>query len=135
MAYNSEIAAKIITRLIDGEMLNAICEDPGMPHRTEVLKWTKVNADFKREYDEARELAAHSITDDIIRVVENERDPSRARVKMDARKHLAAKYSPGKFGERIEVVQSLPPDVSALLERRTIKRLEIDLEPDDWMEL
>ena len=69
----------------------------------------------------ARAVQADHYADEIIEIVDMEKDPVRARVRMDGRKWVASKLAPRKYGDRLETENRNTVDVSdpltALLEQ------------------
>jgi hypothetical protein len=100
-SYSDELAAEICRQLAEGASLRAICEAPEMPHRDTVRTWLLNNEAFRDAYTVAREAQAEHFADQIIEIVDTEPDANRARVRMDARKWVAGKLAPKKYGERV----------------------------------
>lgn len=101
--YSSEIASLICERLADGESLRAICRDEAMPGRTTVWQWMDRFPEFANQYARAREAQADAMADDIVAIADNaEEDANSRRVRVDARKWVAAKLRPGTYGDKIE---------------------------------
>jgi hypothetical protein len=69
----------------------------------------------------ARAVQADHYADEIIEIVDTEKDPARARVRTDARKWVTSKLAPRKYGDKLETENRNTVDVSdpltALLER------------------
>ena len=104
--YTKAIADKICARIADGESLNAICKDSNMPHRHTVMEWAlgqvKVadKANFPDKYARARKAQADAFADEIVDIADTEPDPNKARIRIDARKWVAGKQRPKKYGDR-----------------------------------
>lgn len=122
-AFSPEVVEAICTRLIEGESLRAICASDDMPHRNTVTRWIKENEDFQVQYARARELQADFIADEIIEIADEdcvvvrregeverlEIDSAavmRNRLRVDARKWMAAKLQPKKYGDKLAVGQA-----------------------------
>jgi len=107
--YTKAIADKICSRIANGESLNAICKGSDMPHRHTVLGWAlgqvKIaeNAGFPDMYARARRAQADAFADEIVNIADTEEDPQKARVRIDARKWIAGKQRPKKYGDKVEV--------------------------------
>lgn len=116
--YSEEIALLICDRLADGESLRAICKDENMPARTSVFKWLSIHASFADQYAHAREAQADALFEDILEIAddssldtkivgEDEREVcntefvQRAKLRVDARKWMASKLAPKKYGDRV----------------------------------
>lgn len=113
---------QICERLANGESLKAICEDEGMPARSTVFKWLAENKPFSDMYARAREEQADAIFDEIIEIADDGRNDwmerrgeedagwvtngeniQRAKLRIDARKWMAGKLRPKKYGEKLEL--------------------------------
>lgn len=120
--YADEVALQICERLANGESLKAICEDEGMPARSTVFKWLAENKPFSDMYARAREEQADAIFDEIIEIADDGRNDwmerrgeedagwvtngeniQRAKLRIDARKWMAGKLRPKKYGEKLEL--------------------------------
>lgn len=128
-SFTQETADAICDRLASGESLRLVCADEGMPNRTTVLRWLDGNADFRSQYARAREAQADHMADEILSIADDGlndtyRDDdgnvrtdtdviARSKLRVDARKWLAAKMAPKKYGDKIEQVHA-NPDGSAL---------------------
>lgn len=121
-AFDQEIAVQICTRIAEGEGLIQICKDPDLPAVSTVYRWIAGNPDFQRLYELAREDQADTLGDQIIDISDEapiivKRDDNgeevevvldaaaiqRQRLRVDARKFVAAKLKPKKWGDRTEI--------------------------------
>lgn len=98
-SYTQEIGDIICDRLGDGQSLRSICANADMPDKSTVFRWLEVNQVFRDHYARAREAQAASYADDIVDISDNETDPQKARVRIDARKWHASKLAPKKYGD------------------------------------
>lgn len=104
--FSQEIANAICERLVGGESLRKITDDDAMPCASTVFKWLRENDEFSQQYAHAREAQADTLADEIVGISDgetNEADPQRDRLRVDARKWVAAKLKPKKYGEKIDV--------------------------------
>lgn len=115
-SFTQEIADKICARLADGESLRAICRDEDMPCKTSVFKWLAADKAFADQYARAREAQADTMADEILEIADDGRNDTymgedgiertdtdviaRSRLRVDARKWLASKMAPKKYGDR-----------------------------------
>jgi hypothetical protein len=112
--YSLELASEICARLSTGEPVTKITADPKMPAQCTVYFWLNKHPEFKEMYDEARKDGAHTLADQIQAIVDEEPNKivdeqgnfrvdagsvAHQRLRMDARKWLAAKYLPKVYGE------------------------------------
>lgn len=127
--YTQEIADEICERISGGESLRKICESAHMPTRTTIFNWLLKDeyASFVDQYTRARELQADSLFDDcqdiaddgsndwmenvddqgaIIGYKLNGENIQRSRLRIDARKWMAGKLRPKKYGEKLELEHS-----------------------------
>lgn len=118
--YSQEIAEAITERLADGESLRSICSDEAMPAKSTVFKWLSQNQGFADQYARAREEQAETLASEIVaiadeasaKVIGGEGEPvavvfdstavARNRLRVDARKWVAAKLKPKVYGDKIE---------------------------------
>jgi hypothetical protein len=52
--YSSHLSEAICAQVALGRPLTAVCEDPGMPHRSTVVRWVHDHPEFAQALDEAR---------------------------------------------------------------------------------
>lgn len=120
--YSQEVAAVICGRIADGEPLTKICKDDGMPVTSTVYKWMMQNEEFASAYARAREEQADTLADEIVAISDDSRNDTqvdedgnrivdhdhiqRAKLRVDARKWVAAKLKPKKWGDRVAVDHS-----------------------------
>jgi hypothetical protein len=122
-AYTQEIADKICEQLATSNLsLRKICEDESVPNISTVLRWLAVNEAFRDQYALARECQADFLAEEIIEIaddssgdvmtitkngeeseVENREFTARSRLRVDARKWVASKLKPKKYGESSKV--------------------------------
>lgn len=118
--YTEAVALQICERLADGESLRAICRDEHMPGRSTVFQWLAANKSFADQYAHAREAQADALFEDILEIADDnsgdvkvvgddEREVcntefvQRARLRVDARKWMASKLAPKKYGEKLDL--------------------------------
>lgn len=116
--YTPEIAATICDRISRGESLKAICNTQGIPDQVVVYGWLGRQPEFAQMYARAREEQADTLADEIAALADEEPrmvvdDKGVARIdsawvqwqknRVDARKWVAAKLKPRKYGERVQV--------------------------------
>lgn len=123
--YTEETALRICERLANGESLKAICEDEKMPSQSTVFKWLSEQSAFSERYAHARDAQADALFDDILSIaddgrndwmqrnfgeetrwVENGEAIRRSQLRIDARKWMASKLKPKKYGDRLDLNHS-----------------------------
>jgi hypothetical protein len=111
-----EVMDTICERIANGESLRAICKTKGIPTTTTVKRWLRENEAFRAQYVRAREDQADFYADEIITIADSAEDWSKARLQVDARKWVASKLLPKKYGDRVQ----LSGDESAPLVHKVI---------------
>lgn len=134
--YTQEVADAICERLSEGESLRAICRDEDMPGQSTVFKWLAAHPEFVEQYARAREAQADRMADEILSIADdglndtyvdddgNKRTDqdviARSRLRVDARKWLASKMAPKKYGDKVQT------ELSGSLNVRSAKDLTDD---------
>lgn len=118
--YREETAFIICARMAEGESLRSICRDEGMPDKATVFRWLAKHESFRDQYAKAMEARAETLADEIVDIADDgsndwieRNDPEnpgyrengeaiqRSRLRVDARKWVASKLLPKKYGERV----------------------------------
>lgn len=121
--YTREIADRICQLMGDGMTLNQICKQDGMPGRTTVLDWARVDRDgFADRYARAREELLDHWADETIDIADDgsndyvertnkngetytafDRDHvERSKLRVETRKWMLTKLMPNKYGDKLE---------------------------------
>lgn len=112
------LKAKILERISAGESLYNIIKTKGFPKYTTILGWLDKDKDFAVQYARAREDQADTLADELMAIVD-EKPPVDAqgkrdsawvawqRNRIDARKWVASKLKPKKYGERQQIDQTV----------------------------
>lgn len=113
---SAELVDEILNRIADGEPLAQICRDEHMPSWRAVYDWLSADADFSAGFARARAHGYDVIAADCLeiaddsskdwRITEQGLRPDtevvgRARLRVDTRLKLLAKWDPKRYGERI----------------------------------
>lgn len=123
-SFTQEVADEICERIADGESLRTICRYENMPARATVFKWLADIKSFSDQYARAREAQADLMAEEILEIADdglndtyvddngNKRTDQevigRSRLRVDARKWLASKMAPKKYGDRVQQEVSGP---------------------------
>lgn len=117
----------ICDRIADGESLRKICDADDMPNKATVFRWLADNPAFSDQYARARESQADTMADDILTIADDGLNDSyvddngnkrtdqdviaRSRLRVEARKWLASKMAPKKYGDKLAIggADDLPP--------------------------
>jgi hypothetical protein len=121
-SYSDETAALICERLIGGESLRKVCLSEDMPHASTVCRWLAEHGPFREQYARAREAQADTLADEILDIADDGSNDfmgedekyngdavQRSKLRVDARKWLAAKLQPKKYGDKIDLVSGGEP--------------------------
>jgi len=121
--YNQDISDKICERIADGESLRTICSDDDMPNKATVFRWLAKFPAFSDQYARARDTQAEAIVDEILNIAddgtndwmerrngdgenigwqENGEALRRSVLRIDARKWMAGKLKPKKYGDKVQ---------------------------------
>lgn len=106
--YSVVIADAICERLAEGESLRAICSDNSMPCKAAVFRWLSERPEFADQYARAREEQAEALADELVAIADGPVGEdsavltARDRLRVDARKWVASKLKPKKYGDRIQ---------------------------------
>ena len=102
--YNEELVSSICEQLADGFSLRQICLSESMPNRATVFRWLAKYEEFSDQYARAKEEAAELFAEDIISIADGEEDGDvqRDRLRVDARKWVASKLKPKKYGDKVQ---------------------------------
>jgi hypothetical protein len=111
-----EMMKAIFSRLATGESLRQICQDEGMPAHSTFLDWVNADAELSDQYAHARDRQAAGYAEEIVEIADTEEDPNRARVRIDARKWVACKLLPKKYGEKID--HSVEGSLTVIIDRK-----------------
>lgn len=111
------MAHTVCERISNGESLNAVCHDVGMPSRQTIYNWLRERAEFAQQYALARELQVEVFAEQIIDLADgvdasSSADVNKVKLQIDARKWYAAKVSPRKFCDALMIGGS--PDLQAV---------------------
>jgi hypothetical protein len=118
--YTHDVSIDICARIAEGMPLTKICKLDGMPHVATVYRWLADERykDFRDRYMYAREDQADTLADEIVEIADdtdndytetvdgilkyNAENVNRSRLRVDARKWVAAKLKPKKYGDKVQ---------------------------------
>jgi hypothetical protein len=125
--FSQEVCDAICERIANGESLRGICDDADMPAKSTVFKWLIQNPTFADQYALARDAQADAFFDDILTIADDGRNDwmekhdeeggnigwrengealRRSILRVDARKWMAGKLRPKKYGDKIQTEMS-----------------------------
>ncbi|MBL4859396.1 MAG: hypothetical protein JKX96_00590, partial [Acinetobacter sp.] len=80
-----------------------ICLEDGNPNIATVFRWLVKYKEFSDNYARARDEQSEGYADEIVYIADNAKDPALARLQIDARKWVASKLKPKKYGDRLDL--------------------------------
>jgi hypothetical protein len=132
--YTPERLQPILDRMSRGEPLARICRDEGMPDDDTVRDWGKANPDVERAIARARDRGEDAIAADCLEIADDSGGDyrmgekgliadtdhiQRAKLRIETRLKLLAKWNPKKWGDKIEVENKVNMAVSVTIQRLT----------------
>ena len=118
--YTPELTARICERLAVGESLRSICRDDEMPSMASIFLWLSKHPEFSEQYARAREAQAESHADRIVEIADDDTiDPNHKRIMVDARKWVASKLKPKRYGDKAEVEHKGDVGLTVVVKRFT----------------
>lgn len=118
--YGDEVVDLICSRLAVGESLNRICKDADMPAMSTVFGWLSKYPEFLEKYTRAREAQAETHADRIIEIADDaDIDANHKRIMVDARKWVASKLKPKRYGDKLDLDHSGNVGLTVTVKRLT----------------
>ena len=121
MAYSQEEKNKILSNIFieiqKGRAIRNVLKDEGMPAVETFYIWIDSDEEKSKQYARACEVRADAIFDEIIDIADDSSGDkkytdngevmdseyvARSRLKIDARKWIASKLNPKKYGDKIQ---------------------------------
>ena len=110
---SSEVMEIIADQIAEGTPLREICRQPGMPSWRAAYQWMEEDLEFAARIARSRELGFDAIAAQSLEIVDEkpERGPdgkidsasvAHAKLRAEHRLKLLAKWSPKKYGEKVE---------------------------------
>lgn len=117
--FSQSLFDDICERIADGESLRDICADEHMPSKSALFKWLNEKPEIVDQYARAKEEQADAIFDEILNIADDARNDwmerngedegwqvngehiQRSRLRIDARKWMAGKLRPKKYGDKV----------------------------------
>lgn len=115
--FTQETADIICERIAEGQSLRSICLADDMPAMRTVFNWLAKSEAFVQQYTRARDAQADALADEIVDIADDgSRDYAkdadgrevvdhdhiaRSRLRVDARKWIASKLKPKKYGDKL----------------------------------
>ena len=137
--YDPAVATKICEQLSEGISLREICRQEGMPPWQTVYSWMERDASLVEAIARAREIGYDALAEECLKIaddgtndyVEGERGPQlnsehiqRSKLRIETRLKLLAKWSPKRYGERVQVAGDADSPVKVEAEVQAEKLLQ-----------
>lgn len=135
--YSEALVTAICVAIAEGMSLRKVCELETMPSISTVMRWLADEryGAFREQYVRAREAQADVMAEEILQIADDGRNDTqvddegrvivdhdhiaRSRLRVDARKWLASKMAPKKYGDKI-TAEHTGPNGSALQVNSTV---------------
>ena len=111
-----EQMTEICERLARGESLRSICKDAHMPAHNTVTDAVITDKNYGDQYTRARGKQADYYADEIVEIADNAEDYNLAKIQIDARKWVAAKLLPKRWGDKVEHEHT--GDITVIIDRK-----------------
>ena len=72
--FSPAVGNLVCERIADGETLNQIASEPGMPSRSTIDRWCTDRPEFKRQYDIAVQLRADGLLEETIEIIDDKKE-------------------------------------------------------------
>ena len=120
--FTKDLGDAICAELCDGRSVRSVCRDESMPSVKTIMRWLRENEEFRQQYARAKEESADAMADDILEIADDlSEDAQSRRVRIDARKWIASKLKPKRYGDKVEqTVQGPDGGPVQLVERRIV---------------
>jgi hypothetical protein len=100
--YTPELATRICAEVAAGRSVRSVCREEDFPGERTVFAWLSLHDDFQQQYARAKEASADCHADEIIEIADDDSLPADdRRVRIDARKWVASKLKPRRYGDKI----------------------------------
>lgn len=131
-SYTQEIGDAICERIAEGESLRSICGAEDMPSKSAVFRWLATDLTFRDQYARAKEAQAEALADEIMDIaddgsndwMEKEHGPvldaehvQRSKLRIEARKWVAAKLLPKKYGDKVALTGADDGPLQVVIQR------------------
>jgi len=137
--FTQSIADEICERIAEGESLRAICAGDDMPNKATVFKWLAADKAFSDQYARARECQADALADEVVYIADTPQIGTKSvskatgleitegdmiehrRLQVDARKWMAGKLAPKKYGNKQEIDLNVTDALAERLARAKLR--------------
>lgn len=120
----AEIKDEICRRISDGETLRSICREEDKPTWVTIYRWLDLDPEFKLRFAHARDLGFDAIAEEALEIADTPMEGVKTehsamgtkevredmlghrKLQIETRLKLLAKWSPKKYGERVDHTSS-----------------------------
>ena len=113
--YKPEVGDKLCELIAEGTSASKSCRQVGVPMRT-FYAWARQHGEFAAQLSRAREDQADTFADQMCDIADDEEDVARAKLKIDARKWVAARMKPKSWGDKQHIEHGANDSLSDLLQ-------------------
>lgn len=122
MTPTPELIERILSRIAGGESLRSILTGDDMPGRTTFFKWLNEDEALANQYARACAVRVEHYVEEIIEIADDKSEDwtadekgnskpdasavQRSRLQVDARKWIASKLAPKKYGDKLDVTSA-----------------------------
>lgn len=103
--FSEDVIAQICELIAEGKSIRAICKRKGMPAMSTVFKWLSQDEEFAEQYARAKDQQADNLFEEVLEIADEAKPETVAvaKLKIDARKWMAGKLRPKKYGDKLEL--------------------------------
>lgn len=131
-SFTEDKGVEICQHVSEGKSLVFAAYNAGVPYGT-VNRWAEENQAFREMYARARQNQADSLADQIVTIADDETiSPESRRVRVEARKWVAAKLKPRVYGDKMVLSGDAENPISILavrLDEAIARKQLIDVTP------
>ena len=95
--------------------MRSVCRDDDMPVMDTMWRWIREKDDFSEQYARAKQESADAIIEDILDIADEGEDVARDRLRIDARKWVASKLKPKKYGDTTNLEVDTPHKITVTI--------------------
>ena len=124
--YDREaILQTVCDHIVVGQSLIRILqEQQGMPRYTTFMDWLANDRKLAEKYAQAKAEQADYLADELVSIADNATDANLARLQVDARKWVASKLKPKRYGDNLQVNHSGKLDVITMTDADLIRIIQ-----------
>jgi len=144
--YTPEISDRICAGIANGKSLRTILKADNMPGMSTVFEWLRKFPEFAEQYARARDAQADALADEIQDIADdgsndymeeldkktgecigwrqNGEAAQRSRLRVDARKWIASKLKPKRYGDKLDVEHTGKVSLEQLIAQSGLKKPE-----------